>query len=375
MNLILCPPFWNKMPPLGLAILSSIFKNSIVYDLNIEFYHKASKNLQKKWILPETNNIGDLQKEFEERIKQIAQTPGKNLFGFSMFHSNKPLTLRSAELIKQINPNAKIIFGGPEIPKRGQPLLACINKGIKGAVPFCFDAFDLKKYTRHGFLPILLGQGCVNNCKFCMERLLHEGYYCRGHEIVIKEIESYIEKYNVKNFIFHDSLINANLKELGLFCDEVIKRKLPIKWEGQVYINKNMSVDFMRKMKQAGCYNIFIGVESFSDKVLKYFNKGYSSAIALDFLQKLKQAGLHSELSFILGSQIEDEQSFNETLDFIKNNKHVISKIAQVNGLKILPGIDLAAQPADVVQDRVQRFIKLLEKDGIVFTREFVNNL
>ena len=70
LNLILCPLFWNKMPPLGLAVLYSYLKNIKdidinLYDLNIDFYHKVKKDIKEKWISSNPNS------EENSKIKKV----------------------------------------------------------------------------------------------------------------------------------------------------------------------------------------------------------------------------------------------------------------------------------------------------------------
>jgi anaerobic magnesium-protoporphyrin IX monomethyl ester cyclase len=402
------------MPPLNLAVLYSYLKkqdiNLNVLDLNIECFHKSIEDIKKTWICPdkglELNSY--IKEKFNDYLKQELDNVyvgEETYYCFSVFNANKEISLYLAEYLKKKYKSAKIIFGGPEVlyeynkgnefPFSDYADISIVGEGERPLIEIIqgskekvfvysqdkkhetlidFDCFPLNKYLRQGFLPVLMSKGCINKCAFCVECILRKGFVSRIN-CIITEIENYINKYGVKNFIFHDSLINGDLKALELFCDKVLEKKLNIHWEGQVYIRSDMSYDLMLKMKQAGCYNIFIGAESFSDKVLEYFNKGYKQADVLDFLKKLKQAGLHSELSLIVGAEAEGEKEFFETLDFIKQNKEYISKLAQVNELKQLPGTDLKVVEADISKKRVDMLVGVFEAEGIKYTKEFINNL
>jgi len=402
---ILCPPFWNKMPPLGLAVLYSYMLNNGIHvsvrDLNAEILCELPSNIKEIDI--NQYLIENFDKYFDFYLTSLSKdihNINEKKICFSVFESNKHISSLLAKKIKQKYNNIKIIFGGPEVLyeyNRGnrEPFsdvadVAVIGEGEsvlfkmlddKSVVSktnknlISFDCFNLNLYKRKGFLPLLFSRGCINKCRFCVERLLRKGFICRGAKKVVLEIENYIKKYNVKNFIFHDSLINADLVELEKFCDLILSKKIQIKWEAQCYIRNDMDEGLLSKMKESGCYNLFIGVENFSDKVLDYMDKGYNKNDIIAFLTKLKNVGLHSELSMIIGSKAEGKNEFKENLDFIENNDKLISKIAQINALKVLPGTDIVGVEESVAQSRIKEIICLLEKKGIGYTEAFVNNL
>ena len=58
--------------------------------------------------------------------------------------------------------------------------------------------------------------------------------------------------------------------------------------------------------------NLFIGVESFSSKVLHNMGKGYSQKECIDLFTRFKNAGLFFEISLIVGSPPEEEKDFQE---------------------------------------------------------------
>ena len=141
-------------------------------------------------------------------------------------------------------------------------------------------------------------------------------------------------------------------------------------------IEKGFPLDLAKLIKKSGCYNLFIGLESGSDKTLRMMNKGFTPPSAAGFFKILTTAGLHFEISLILGYPGEGKKEFEETLNFIVKNKRIIPKIAQVN-----PFIDYLGNfygktlPKQEIKEKLQLFLRTLEGEKIRYTKSFINNL
>lgn len=289
--LVLCPPVWHKLPPLGLSYISEYLKflgyNVDVIDLNIEV------------------------------ISILDKVSDYDCIGFSVFKTNQYNTLGLVKEIKKKKPKTKIILGGPqciswqfETPPDDVRYADIMIVG--DALPLLderpsptFSGFKLDRYQRKRALPIIGSRGCIRRCTFCSERLLVKGYTKRSPEKIISEIR-YHKKINAtKWFTFHDSLINGDLRHLERLCDLLAEED--IKWDAQAIIRDDMSEGLLEKMKNSGCFNLFIGLESGSDKILRLMQKGFTTKDAMDFFKKCKSVGLHFEISLIVNYPGEGE--------------------------------------------------------------------
>ena len=242
-------------------------------------------------------------------------------------------------------------------------------------LPFCdFSPLNIELYSRS--LPLFSSRGCLYKCKFCTERFLYKKFRHHSPGYMVEQIYYLQKKYHTNNFIFCDSLINYKQAWLKEFCSLVIKNKLNIKWEAQMRIEHNFPLDLAKLLKKSGCYNLFIGLESGSDKMLGLMNKGFTSACASNFFKILRKANLHFETSLIFGYPGEEKKEFKETLNFIIENKKNIPKIAQVNAfVDYLGNFPDKMFSGHQAKERTQLFLKLLEKEKIRYTKSFINNL
>jgi len=427
--LVLAPVFWPSLPPLSLIHLGSFlvqnrYKEVALLDLNNRFFNLAQGPLKKAWQIScnrylEDNIFEILNKDFSGYLSQaIDEILQYQTIGFSVYRSNINTTLILVKLLKQKRKEIKIVLGGPEItriyfknkanfPKdlmeiadllvagEGEkPLLAFLQGRLKDKNVVCFDELsnldkfktidaykklDLNTYPKKQSISLFSARGCRKKCAFCSERLLYKKVRRQSVDNVIAQIDYHRSRQGIKNFIFHDSMLNENLEYLENLCDKIIERFGKINWEAQVAVRPDMPGRLMSKIKQSGCYNLFIGLESGSDKTLKKMRKGFTAALAREFFYRLKEADIWFGVSIIIGFPGETDKQRQNTLDFLIQNKDIIPKIEQVNpfvyyeGTKIEKESDYRFNKETL--KKTNDFIESLRKNGFKMTNAFLNNL
>ncbi|MBU1912188.1 MAG: B12-binding domain-containing radical SAM protein [Candidatus Omnitrophica bacterium] len=371
-----------------------------VFDLNIEIFNSATKEIKEKW---DTQDFefwasGRGADKFKNKLEDLADkiiSFDASFIGFSTTaFASAPFMNAILPIIKsKINDRAIIIVGGAGtnyqearsllrkdlidyfIIGEGEFPLLCLLKDLQDSktvqtdsnyiiwkdktqdnavclkasrdntiniddIPFpTFEEFDLNCYTQKDLLPLIGSRGCVRSCVFCCDAPLKKPYRCRSPEKVVEEIEHHVKMYNRKRFEFSDLLINGDLKFLDKFCDLLIDMDLDICWGGQAAVRRDMDINLFRKMKKAGCGGLTFGCESFSNNVLKLMHKGMTSEAAKETFIKAKEAGMLVEINLIVGFPGEEEEDIDETIKFIKENAKQIDKINSLNICTICPGM------------------------------------
>lgn len=408
--LIYPPPSWTGYPPLSLVYLYSFLKTKYpckMIDLNFIFFKLFNKNknlwekLDSSWEKSLFDTIYNRYPQILERLKKLIRN--YEIIGLSVNKRNFSFAYRLGEIFREIHPFAKIIFGGPQtmfIYKKNElsdgffwvvgegekPLLSIIENNSKSIYLFeeieCLDDIPFPEFGNlipklYSYrIPIISSRGCLYNCHFCTEKLLHKKFRYHSVPYIIEALKYLKNKYHLNTFVFCDSLINYNLDWLDKFCLHLIKERLNIKWEAQIRITHDFPLELAKSMKESGCYNLFVGLESASHKVLKLMNKGYSPDTAQDFLTTLKKAGLHFEVSIIVGYPQEDEEDFSQTVDFLIKNKYIIPKIAQINPFVDYKGdYPLQKFPDTKGIERTKVLLNILRRERIKYTQSFINNL
>lgn len=406
--LIQCPPNFIKTAPLGIEYLYQYLKNDcrlIVDDINIKVINKLNYS-KHKWLSLDENfeiNLFDkINKNYPQIIDDILKKAEKaDLIGFSLLKRNSSFSFKLAEKISAIYPQKHIVFGGAETlsmklhKKEFNPkyswiigegelgLKEIIKNNKKQKIEFLqldnldslnfntFEKLDISLYDKN--IPLFSSRGCIRKCKFCTECLLFNKFRQHSPKYIIEQIKLLIDKHDIKTFSFQDSLINGNLNWLENFCNLLIKENLKISWQAQIAVRNNFSLELAKLLKKSGCYSLFVGLESGSNSVLKKMNKGFNVSEAISFLNRLKNANLHYELSFITGFSNETDKEFKETFNFIKNNKILIKKIAQIN--PFINYFEERATPSKTGLQRSKLLVELAAEEKIPYTKAFINNL
>lgn len=165
---------------------------------------------------------------------------------------------------------------------------------------------------------MITSRGCFGNCVFCSIHSVwgHRWRY-RSAKSVVDEIEYLAKQYGVREIEFLDDNIAASSKRLESICDEIIRRKLNIKWatpNGISYWTLNEKL--LWKMKKSGCYRLTFGIESGNIATRKFIGKTYSLELAKRIIGYANKIGLWTVSTFIIGFPYEKEDSIEDTIRF-----------------------------------------------------------
>jgi len=149
-----------------------------------------------------------------------------------------------------------------------------------------FDDFTLTDYEgnlQRGYpqLPIFTSKGCVRNCDFCDVNVVQNRFRFRNGKNIVTEMIHLANRYDIRDFILLDSLVNGSLKSLKEWVSElaVYNRANPdrrITWSASGWICRpigQMKEDFYPILAESGCVSVTIGAESGSDHVLESMDK------------------------------------------------------------------------------------------------------
>lgn len=211
---------------------------------------------------------------------------------------------------------------------------------LKNLPIISFTGFDKKQYlSLELVLPIYTSISCYwRKCIFCS--CYDNPFQQKPVSQTVKEIETLSKKYDTKYFYFWDNSISpAYLEEMA---DILIKKHLDIKYSIFARLEKEFTGELLKKAKQSGCLMIYFGLDSASDRVLEYINKGITVKQAREVLINSHKAGIFNGLYLILGHPTETVKDLKKDLHFINRNKKYINvaivspETLFVNGSKIV---------------------------------------
>jgi len=238
--------------------------------------------------------------EGEQTLLELAQ----NLSDSKSLHTVNGITFRSNKRTVR-TPNRSFIQNLDELPKPA------------------YTHFPLERYRLFGraILPVITSRGCPFQCSFCVtSRIFGKKFRARSPKNVVDELEWLRDEHGAEAFSFYDDTLTFDKKRIYEICDEIKNRKVGLPWDCQTRVDQ-VSIALLARMREAGCQQIFFGVESGCQEILDAVNKRTSIEQNEKAIRWAKDAGLFVTLSVIIGYPGETRNTLKQTLDFIRRVK------------------------------------------------------
>lgn len=370
--LLISPPFYRLMGShynginLGLCYISAVLnQNGVqchVYNADYvesEYYpdqlHLITSCDEYKKII--SNIDHHIWKECVQNI--LAYQP--DYVGFNMFTANFPSINNISLLLKQKLPDVRIVAGGPHVTLAKKIVLEeakSIDFAICGEGEYALLELVQGKSLRNidgliyrdngkivvnrerefiknlDILPfpqltniypntdilkvhyVITSRGCPYSCSFCASPLLwKKKVRFRSADNVIAELRSLKEQgFNYIQFQDDTFTLNYNTSKL---LDKMIQEKLNLSWTCDTHLNA-INAETLKKIKDAGCIRIKIGVESGNKEILKKINKGITPELVLEKIKLIKKYDLSVTSYFMIGFPGETDQQARETIELAK---------------------------------------------------------
>jgi len=171
-------------------------------------------------------------------------------------------------------------------------------------------------YSPDGYGHVFSSVGCYANCRFCASPAIWKRkVYFKPIESFVKELNSIAIKFNPTKFTIWDENFTIVNKRLKAFCNLY---KLKQKWSCDSRID-TLNEDKIKLMKEHGCDQINLGVESGCQKILDYLNKKIRKEQIRKIFDLLNNYGIRSKAYLIIGFPEETYKDIIESLEFVKS--------------------------------------------------------
>lgn len=180
-----------------------------------------------------------------------------------------------------------------------------------------------QKYTQNFYfkrLPvgqIMTSRGCYYHCTFCSSaRIYGNDVVFRSPQHVLAEIDMLVKDYGIKELNIVDDNILIDRKKFLELLQGLIDRKYDLQWK-----NNNMAVwlmdeEILTKMKESGCYQITLSIESGSPHTLRLMKKPVILEKTYPIFKKIKELGIDLICRFIIGYPGETWDDIRQTFRY-----------------------------------------------------------
>jgi radical SAM superfamily enzyme YgiQ (UPF0313 family) len=189
------------------------------------------------------------------------------------------------------------------------------------------DLIDLSLYRKvwkeaHGIfsLNLIASRGCPFRCNWCAKPIFGDRYYLRAASDVAEEMRLLKEEYGAQHLWFADDIFGLNrhwLEEFAVAVD-TLRCALPFKIQARADLVTNETAAALRR---AGCAEVWMGVESGSQKVLDAMDKGLRVDEVVNAQEHLKRQGIRTCYFLQLGYPGEQWKDIQKTIALVRETR------------------------------------------------------
>lgn len=186
-------------------------------------------------------------------------------------------------------------------------------------------------YLRHPYVSFYTGRGCKSRCTFCLwpQTISGHNYRFRSIPKVIEEVRYILtEMPQVKEIFFDDDTLTDNaprIEELSRALGDLGFGKPGFHVSWSCNAKANVPRKTLEAMKAGGCRLLLVGYESGNQKILHNIKKGLRVDVARQFTRDCHELGIVIHGTFILGLPGETLETIEETIRYaMEINPHTI---------------------------------------------------
>ena len=165
--------------------------------------------------------------------------------------------------------------------------------------------YHLPFSVKHPSTIVIGSAGCPHKCEFCVASEIK--YRFRNTDNLIAELKGLYEM-GIKEVGFNDFMFEANRDRAMEICGRMISEGIKLSWGCSCRVD-TLDEPLLRRMKEAGCHTIQMGIESSVQSVLKAQRKNSTVEKAKETIGLCNKVGIRAFGNFIIGLPGETEES------------------------------------------------------------------
>src|SRR5215469_5510490 len=174
----------------------------------------------------------------------------------------------------------------------------------------------------HGFfsLNMVSSRGCPYSCNWCAKPIYGNSFAVRSPISVAEEMRQLKYQFGAQHLWFADDIFGLRAKWVSEFALHVEKNDAAIPFKMQSRIDL-MTPDTVRALRRAGCAEVWMGVESGSQKILDAMDKGTRVDQIAKARENLKREGIRACYFLQFGYPGETWNDIQSTIKLVRDTR------------------------------------------------------
>lgn len=246
--------------------------------------------------------IGEGELTLEELIPHLARYGAEN-----MDHI-QGIAWRDADGEIVRNPERPYI---PKLDDQPFPDRAAIN------IPQYVDTW--REHHGRGAVSLITARGCPYTCKWCSHAVYGYTHRRRSPENVADELDLIIDTYNPEMVWYADDVLTIHRGWFLRYAEVLKERGIKIPFES-ISREDRLKEEIVQALAGMGCYRIWIGAESGSQKILDSMKRKTNAEGVIERVHLLQKYGIDAGMFIMLGYDGEDMEDLQASVDLLKRS-------------------------------------------------------
>ena len=166
-------------------------------------------------------------------------------------------------------------------------------------------------------MSLIAARGCAYTCAWCSHSVFGATHRRRSPQNVVEEVELLREAYAPDQLWYADDVLTVHRGWLLSYAALLKKRNIRLPFECTSRTDR-LDQDVVRALAEMGCFRLWIGVESGSQKVIDRMQRRVKVDDVAPCTRLLQAHGIQVGMFIMLGYEGEDVPELHESLELIK---------------------------------------------------------
>jgi radical SAM superfamily enzyme YgiQ (UPF0313 family) len=187
------------------------------------------------------------------------------------------------------------------------------------------EAIDHRKYLdawrqHHGAssINLITARGCPYRCTWCSHAVYGYSHRRRSPSNVADEVAWIVDRYNPDQLWYADDVFTISHPWLQRYAAELQARGLHLPFETITRADRLQSEDAVKALQALGCYRIWIGSESGSQRVLDAMQRGVTVEQVRHAVKLAQRYGIKVGMFLMWGYEGEEFEDIAATVEHVK---------------------------------------------------------
>jgi radical SAM superfamily enzyme YgiQ (UPF0313 family) len=176
-------------------------------------------------------------------------------------------------------------------------------------------------WRRHhgmGSVNLITARGCPYKCRWCSHAVFGFSHRRRSPRDVADEVEHIRDRYRPDQVWYADDVFTINHRWLFDYAAELARRSLTLPFETISRADRMMREEVLATLAAMGCYRVWIGSESGSQRILDAMERGVTAEQVRWATRAAQRHGIQVGMFLMWGYEGETVEDIEATVEHVK---------------------------------------------------------